>query len=887
VRTSVTDRASSPTTTSLWRAGSDGTQALTQALDMATAYKVDPWRVHFSALAALLSSLPPSSNPPRDPPSDPDNPVPGLVLATLTQHMAPLLDRPAHLLWTLFVLVLPGLSDTAPLQWLLFVWVLLEALPRALQAAPPPLLPALHALHAFVRAEVAGGSAAGPLVAPLVTAGVCAVLGPLWPHLDCPLELVSGPQDLPHCPPSAPSAAVFAVLSIDSAAAVRRALEHWPPAPEGPLSPGPCGVSAAIADTLIVVKLLSGGAPVDIGAAEVVTYCKGRLSALSREDRTSILEWLLAAGACPGAQWGEPPAPPAPVALPIHSKFLFQLLEATRPPLGTDPSPAAAAAARRLRVWHVITNALATVDSIGPGAQTQDTPLVCNELDEVAMLAEAAQCATCTQHGAAIAAHGVLQAGAALPAVAMAARGVFAALDRDEEASSDHDEAAIEGVLSDVYQDHMEAALAAVRAEVAGACEAQGGLGGSKGMWDVEKAIDSLSGTAAKRVPQCSALRDAVLAALQRLHAGASGVEVQHPLMHALVQLQVGLSSPEKWGEFQGGGGPVGILKLQTRSALAPCFGDEAVPPDVIVTDMASAAALLTRLLPAAAGNPKLLWVLFGVLKQVWRFGAAFDSAVATEGGVVLMHGSCQEVAIAFAQAGCVIECSNMLHWREEGTGGVLLEDGEAQEVVEVLERSAGHIVAVGAALGSGMKGCVSWGVQALQADLLGEGVEACEEATALLLYGLCMLPMATLQGLMCEGAMKRLVGGLARSLPHVSASPGLGGMTQRVQCAFAFLLSTLCTSGGSGTILIAAEMAAEYVAMHPGLRRTSAEVAALKRYLTATRLRVLASGSPTRGSGNVGDELAEVLPRAGGSGIIEAIDDALAAVEQACVKAF
>jgi hypothetical protein len=862
------------------RAGEDAAANFERALSLSSAYELDPWRLNLTAFTALLSAVGNSANPPA-----PHHGHCPATEATFSRHLAALLERPAHLLWVLAATAQPQLSSGMQAQWCLLARALAEALPAASDDAAAASR--MAGVRAF--AEGAAGAAApeaAALVAPLVAAAAAEILAPLWPHLACPTELVSGLESLPSHDATLAVAALWHHVPADAARVVPRALEEWPRDDRG----GLCGVGAAEADMLAVVKALSSAS--DAAArrgsskSSALDCCAASLPHVPQQACAALVHWAIAGGPCPGAPWGQGACPGAPDALPLHPRVQLQLLESAEELGELALSCDCVRAARRLRAWRVLDTALRSADTPATADSAAEVItaglLVMQEPDEAWGMVQEAEMAQAD--GPALVAAGLLRSGSSACAISEAVHGVVAAF----EAGSDDD--LVQSALQSVYRKHVEGALEHLHEASAD------DPAGAQALWGIEKAVDSLSGEAVQGLSGLEALRDAVLAPIEAAHACATGAQLQHPLMRALVQLHADLVQPGRWGHVGGRGGG-SVLQLQTRAALASGYGDAVVPNESDVSSAAAARAFLDRLAGEAASIEQL-HALYATLAGVWRFGDAFaaDADSAGAPACVRMHESCCTLASAFARGGHVLQCANMLHLRHpvsvDTKGRVpLMLPHEVEQVAGWVRDAAGPVAAVAAALGSETAAAVAQAVQELAStQLLEHAASASVDAVAaaVLLHGLTLLPVKRLQAALCAGSGRHTAVAAARALPHVSTAPGCTLVARRVESAFVSLLVALCASGSGGAILLAAELAADYICLHPELRLVSGEVAALKQYLRACRARLVAAGPPARCSDEAWAEVAEtLLPRVGCVDAVAGIDVAIEAVEHACVNKF
>ena len=837
----------------------------------------------------------------------------------LTQLLPVLLQRPEHLLWAFCSIQLPdalAALPSEPIQGLLRARVAADVLAAAEGCEAGAAEAA--ALLTFAQAAAADEQCR-PLTTVLAACAVAEVMRPLWPQLEreFPSELLESPQSVSDAAP-APAAAqsrIYEHLTVSNAAAVRSALQLWPSRSahdSNGASTGLCGLNANTVDSYIVVKVLSGatsaadshtGGTASSGA-EAVAYCTPRLDALPAEHRVALLEWAIAEGPCPGALWDAASpvnaAQPAPAPLPLHPHVQLQLLEHTQLSLDAAPlSERGQRAAARLASWRAIHSALAQADPEGASKHGDEFPLALEEADEAWELAQQADAAD--DDAAAVVAAGVLRAGARTAAVAAAASSTAAAYGRAAQGANKGENAELASVLEGVYEAHVTSGVQSVRQEVARGAD-EGDAAGARALWDIEKALDSLSGEQAGAMSCIAQLRTAAVRPLRALHDAASGAELQHPLMRALMALQADLNSPDKWGDYAGDSGEgdqaASMLQLQTRAALASGFGDAVAPTSADLRDAATAAAFLERLIGGTT-DAAALHACYAVLAGEWQFGRAFgDCAHSSAPDAVPMHATCCALGCAFASAGMNVECANLMHMRCAGADAnadvALLSDDEMVTVLDTLEATSGPAATTASALGSGASSRVARALQQLPSPQLEQALAADAPApvsahvAATMLWGLSMVSMREAQRTLSQDAAKHAVVSAARRLLPIGMSSGVSLVARRTETAFAGLLIALCTGGTGGGILLAAELAADYVGMHEGMRVVSGEIGALKQYLKACRARLTAAGAPARLSGDAWAEVAEVLlPRAGDGDVADGLGDALDAIERACVSRF
>ena len=841
------------------------------------------------------------------------------VEAMFTQLLPVLLQRPEHLLWAFCSIQLPDAPaalSTEPTQGLLRARLAADTLAAAegCETGAAEAAALLRFTHA-----AAADEQCRPLTTILAACAVAAVMRPLWPQLEreFPSELVESPQRVLDAAP-APAAAlsrVYEHLTVGNAAAVRSALQLWPSRSahdNNGASTGLCGLNATTVDSHIVIKVLSGATSVADSqtggtagsGAEAVAYCTPRLDALPAEHRVALLEWAIAEGPCPGALWDAAlpanAAQPAPAPLPLHPRAKLQLLENTQPSPDAAPlSERGQRAAARLASWRAIHSALAQVDQEGASEHGDKFLLVLEEADEAWELAQQADAAD--DDAAAVAAAGMLRTGTRVAAVAAAASSTAAAYSRAAHGANEGEQAELASVLEGVYEAHVTSGVQGVRQEVARGAN-EGDAAGARALWDIEKALESLSGEQAGAMSCIAQLRTAAVRPLRALHDAASGAELQHPLMRALMALQTDLNSPDKWGDYAGDSGEgdqaASMLQLQTRAALASGFGDSVAPTSADLHDAAAAAAFLERLIGGTT-DAAALHACYAVLAGEWRFGRAFDdSADSSAPDAVPMHATCCALGCAFASAGMSVQCANLMHMRCAGADAnaevALLSDDEMVTVLDALEATSGPTAATAGALGSGASARVAWALQQLPSPQLEPALAADAPApasahvAATMLWGLSMVPIREIQRTLSQDAAKRAVVSAARRLPTIGTSSGVSLVARRTETAFGGLLIALCTAGTGGGILLSAELAADYVGMHEGMRVVSGEIGALKQYLKACRARLTAAGAPARLSGDAWAEVAEVLlPRTGDRDVADGVGDALDAIERACVSRF
>ena len=862
-------------------AGCDTSADFDRAMSLATAYGVEPWSVHLAAFAALLTALRSHTAADAGPPA---TALPASAEMAVERDLHVLMQQPAQLLWALTEDLLPQLSANAPLQWLLFT----RAVAQALQAADIDANAAqsISQLHSFAQAAVASGDAAAPLLATLLSTAATQLLAPLWPQLESPGEAVSNSTAPRAADSTAAQAALWTHVNSSNADAVCSALQYWPAADA--VSEGLCGISSDVARVLAFIKSLcasstSGTAP-DQDMRNVVQFCQQQLVALPATHFTALLQWVVGGAACPGIHWGQGQCPEPPQPLPLHPQVQLSLLQAVQRAPDFDDSTMRSV--RRLRAWQSVHAALANAvsdanDVAEPGDLHQ---LLQDESDEAwQMVAEAEMAA---QEGPALVASGALHAGALLPAIAAAAEGTAEAFEVDFEVGS---------ALPGVYRRHAESALKRLADSVAAGAHGDDSAG-AHALWDLEKAVDSLAADPQPELACSSALTHILLQAMDETCANATGTQLQHPLMHSLMALRAKLSQQQGGAVADGSQGP-SVLQLQTRAMLAHGFGDAAAPSAANVHDAASAAQYFGSLVQEAETREQL-HALYGTLAGVWQFGDAWGNAAGRDSdpvGCVPMHASCCALAYSFARQGMVLQCANMVAMRHaldadsnnssSSDGLQLLTSDEMSTVVATAHESGGTLAAAAVALASQDLELAGSALEGLQGGTAASEHRSAECA-AVLLSALALQPVKKLQACLCQRSAKSAVLTAAQALPHISDAPACSALVRSIETAFLRFVATLCQAGSGGPIMLAAELAADYVCLNPGMRLLADELAALKQYLRACEARLHAAGPASPMSDRSWARVAEcVLPQCGVGEI--AVAAAIAGVDQACVNRF